>query len=307
MIASLFKTSSFFSYLLSIAILAAVVFIKGETRQNFFGFETEQSIALLLLSCCMLAVDWAVKKHYWAKQANFHLLLFPLFVFALPISSWHNWMLMFLFFFWIAFSYLVAINQSGGTITKVFNAFFFFFMGCLFFPQGVILLPLLWLIILIKGVLSLQSFFVSTLPIVALLLLEVVIVYFFPNRAIFPAVDFSTIVFSRPWEPLFRSNLWRIILVVLFLVALFKHYFDMGTKSASYGTGMIAMFVTTAAGILFGLAFQSQSYFAWIFFLMPLTALATHVFEEIKRTWLRELFFLGIIALLLIGKQGLLG
>ncbi len=139
-------------------------------------------------------------------------------------------------------------------------------MGCLFFPQGVILLPLLWLIILIKGVLSLQSFFVSTLPIVALLLLEVVIVYFFPNRAIFPAVDFSTIVFSRPWEPLFRLNLWRIILVVLFLVALFKHYFDMGTKSASYGTGMIAMFVTTAAGVLFGLAFQSQSYFAWIFF-----------------------------------------
>ncbi len=40
---------------------------------------------------------------------------------------------------------------------------------------------------------------------------------------------------------------------------------------------------------------------------MPLTALATHVFEEIKRTWLRELFLLGIIALLLIGKQGLLG
>lgn len=304
MITSFFKKSGVFSYLLALALLALAVYSQKELGGSLVRVEAEETIAFMLLSMCMLAVDWTVKQRYWADQANYHLLLFPLFIFAFPVSLWNNWMLIFLFFFWTAFTYLVAIDQSGGTIAKVFNAFFFFFIGTLFFPQGIVLLPLLWLVMMVKGVLNLQHFLISGFPVGALILLEVLLRYYMPNSILISSVNFSEVVFSIPLEEHLRFNLWWIILLIIFLFAVLKHYIDMATKSASYGAGIIALFISSATGLLFALAFQSQSHFAWIFFLMASTALSTRVFEGIKRAWLRELFFLGIIALLLVGKFG---
>ena len=81
----------------------------------------------------MLAVDWSVKQRYWATQANYHLFYFP-FCFCTPSRNMGELAFGLFFFLWIAFNYIVAIDQSGGIITKVFNAFSFF-MGCYFFRK----------------------------------------------------------------------------------------------------------------------------------------------------------------------------
>lgn len=292
------------SYLLSLALLAVAVYSQGETQGTLVLITTKKTHALFLLSLCMLAVDWSVKQRYWATQANYHLFLFPFFVFALPVETWQNWLLVFFFFLWIAFNYIVAIDQSGGIISKVFNAFFFFFMGVLFFPQAIIVLPLLWILLLIKKAMNLQSFVLSLVPFVALYLIEVSIVYFLPNSVLIPSFDFSKMVLSFPLKEGLRSNLWWGTMLLLTLFAVLKHYIDMGTKSASYGSGMISLFIMTVMAILFGVFFQSQSSFAWTLFLMTLMALSTRLFEGIKRLWLREGFFYVIITLLLLGKYG---
>ena len=292
------------SYLLSLALLAVAVYSQGETQGTLVLITTKKTHALFLLSLCMLAVDWSVKQRYWATQANYHLFLFPFFVFSLPVETWQNWLLVFFFFLWIAFNYIVAIDQSGGIISKVFNAFFFFFMGVLFFPQAIIVLPLLWILLLIKKAMNLQSFVLSLVPFVALYLIEVSIVYFLPNSVLIPSFDFSKMVLSFPLKEGLRSNLWWGTMLLLTLFAVLKHYIDMGTKSASYGSGMISLFIMTVMAILFGVFFQSQSSFAWTLFLMTLMALSTRLFEGIKRLWLREGFFYVIITLLLLGKYG---
>lgn len=305
MISSFFKKSGVLSYLLSLALLAVVVYSQGETQGTLVLITAQKNFALFLLSICMLAVDWSVKQRYWATQANYHLFLFPIFIFAFPIETWGNWLLIYFFFLWIAFNYIVAIDQSGGIITKVFNAFFFFFIGVLFFPQGIIVLPLLWILLMIKRALNFQSFFLSLVPIVALYLIEVSIVYFSPSSVLIPAVDFSNLVLSLPLKEGFRFNLWWGTMLMLSLFAVLKHYIDMGTRSASYGSGMIGLFIMTVIALFFGVFFQSQSSFAWTLFLMTLTALSTRLFEEIKRVWLREGLFFVIMALLFMGKYGL--
>lgn len=305
MISSFFKKSGVLSYLLSLALLAVVVYSQGETQGTLVLITAQKNFALFLLSICMLAVDWSVKQRYWATQANYHLFLFPVFIFAFPIETWGNWLLIYFFFLWIAFNYIVAIDQSGGIITKVFNAFFFFFIGVLFFPQGIIVLPLLWILLMIKRAFNFQSFFLSLVPIVALYLIEVSIVYFSPSSVLIPAVDFSNLVLSLPLKEGFRFNLWWGTMLMLSLFAVLKHYIDMGTRSASYGSGMIGLFIMTVIALFFGVFFQSQSSFAWTLFLMTLTALSTRLFEEIKRVWLREGFFFVIMALLFMGKYGL--
>lgn len=293
------------SYLLSLALLAVVVYSQGETQGTLVLITAQKNFALFLLSICMLAVDWSVKQRYWATQANYHLFLFPVFIFAFPIETWGNWLLIYFFFLWIAFNYIVAIDQSGGIITKVFNAFFFFFIGVLFFPQGIIVLPLLWILLMIKRAFNFQSFFLSLVPIVALYLIEVSIVYFSPSSVLIPAVDFSNLVLSLPLKEGIRFNMWWGTMLMLSLFAVLKHYIDMGTRSASYGSGMIGLFIMTVIALFFGVFFQSQSSFAWTLFLMTLTALSTRLFEEIKRVWLREGLFFVIMALLFMGKYGL--
>lgn len=293
------------SYLLSLALLAVVVYSQGETQGTLVLITAQKNFALFLLSICMLAVDWSVKQRYWATQANYHLFLFPVFIFAFPIETWGNWLLIYFFFLWIAFNYIVAIDQSGGIITKVFNAFFFFFIGVLFFPQGIIVLPLLWILLMIKRAFNFQSFFLSLVPIVALYLIEVSIVYFSPSSVLIPAVDFSNLVLSLPLKEGIRFNMWWGTMLMLSLFAVLKHYIDMGTRSASYGSGMIGLFIMTVIALFFGVFFQSQTSFAWTLFLMTLTALSTRLFEEIKRVWLREGFFFVIMALLFMGKYGL--
>jgi hypothetical protein len=303
-ISSIFKKSGVLSYLLSFALLAVVVYSQGETQGTLILITAKKNQALFLLSLCMLEVDWSVKQRYWATQANYHLFLFPFFILAFPLETWRNWLLVFFFFLWIAFNYIVAIDQSGGIIKKVFNAFFFFFIGVLFFPQGIIVLPLLWILLLIKKALNLQTFFLSLVPIVALCLIEVSVVYFLPNNVLIPPFDFSKVVISLPLKEGVRLNLWWGTMLMLTFFAVLKHYIDMGTRSASYGGGMICLFIMTVMAILFGIFFQSQSSFAWTLFLMTLTALLTRLFEGINRLWLREGFFYIIIALLLLGKYG---
>ena len=292
------------SYLLSLALLAVAVYSHGETQGKLVLITAKKTHVLFLLSLCLLAVDWSVKQHYWAIQANYHLFFFPFFILVFPVETWGNWLLVFFFFLWIAFNYIVAIDQSGGIITKVFNAFFFFFIGVLFFPQGILLLPLLWLLLLIKKSLTQQSLILSLVPIIALYLIEVSFVYFLPNSVLIPPFDFSKMALSLPLKEGFYSNLWWGIMLILSLFAVLKHYIDMGTRSASYGGGMICLFIMTVMAILFGVFFQSQSSFAWTLFLMTLTALSTRLFEGINRLWLREGFFYLIVALLLLGKYG---
>ena len=304
MISSIFKKSGVLSYLLSFALLAVVVYSQGETQGTLILITAKKNHALFLLSLCMLEVDWSVKQRYWATQANYHLFLFPFFILAFPLETWRNWLLVFFFFLWIAFNYIVAIDQSGGIITKVFNAFFFFFIGVLFFPQGILLLPLLWLLLLIKKSLTQQSLFLSLVPIITLYLIEVSVVYFLPNNVLIPPFDFSKVVIYLPLKEGVRLNLWWGTMLMLTFFAVLKHYIDMGTRSASYGGGMICLFIMTVMAILFGIFFQSQSSFAWTLFLMTLTALLTRLFEGINRLWLREGFFYIIIALLLLGKYG---
>ena len=181
---------------------------------------------------------------------------------------------------------------------------FSFFYGGVIFSASNHRSPLLWILLLIKKAMNLQSFVLSLVPFVALYLIEVSIVYFLPNSVLIPSFDFSKMVLSFPLKEGLRSNLWWGTMLLLTLFAVLKHYIDMGTKSASYGSGMISLFIMTVLAILFGVFFQSQSSFAWTLFLMTLMALSTRLFEGIKRLWLREGFFYVIITLLLLGKYG---
>ena len=121
MISSFFKRSSVMSYLISIALLAVAVYSQGDTEGKLVLITVQKSVALFLLSVCMLAVDWTVKQRYWATEANYHLFLFPVFIFAFSVEIWGNWLLLYLIIFLVLGSYCGTLPARS--------------VFCLFFPR----------------------------------------------------------------------------------------------------------------------------------------------------------------------------
>ena len=305
MILSFFNKSSVFSYLLALGLLGLAVYSHDFSRTQTDPFDAERKVALALLSGCMLSIDWVVKQRYWATKANYHLVFFALFVFALPLQQWYNWATLCFFFYWVGLNFLVGIDQSGGQIKKTFNAAFFIFLGGLFYPPGLLFFPLVWIILSFQGGLDLRTFVISLLPLAALFLLEVTFTFFFPQSRLLTGISFTQVAFELPWNSPLRTNIWWLFLLLLLFFSALRHYIDMSAKSAAYGVGIYALLATAIAGFVFVLFFQVQNQMAWLLPIMVVTTLSTRLLEEIKRAWVRELLFLLFFVLLLFGKYGL--
>ena len=278
MILTLFNKSSIVSYLLALVLLGLAVYSHALDAGVRYPFDGERNLALVLLSCCMLAVDWSVKQRYWATKANYHLVFFSLFVYALPLAQWNNWTLIFFFFYWIGLNYLIGIDQSGGQIKKTFNASFFIFLGSFFYPPGFIFISAFVGHSVLSGRIAFKdigNFFTSVTFLLAVRSYCDLLV---SRKPFNERILFSTVNFELPWETPFRRNLWWILLLVVLLLSLFRHYIDMSAKSAAYGLGIYALLATALAGLTFVLFFQAQNKMSCLL-IMVVTALSTRLFE----------------------------
>ena len=305
MISFFFNKSKVSSYLFGALIVIAAVYyhLRENISQNYFV--NEKNTAAFLLILCLLSIDWAVKKHYWANKASYHLLVFSLGVFALPIELFNSWMVVYAFFFWIAFIQLLNISRQGKEVKSTFNAGFFLCFGSLFLPVGIFMFPFIWVVLLIHRLLNVRLFLVSLLPFASIYLLGVMINAMFPNTSFFQEINFSASDFAWEGFSSFRQNIWWIILLGLFFISMIKHYFSLGAKNANYGAGIISLSLLAFLSFLFALLLQQVSVVAWVLFLMVVAASSTRFLEEIKRPWLREAIFLIFVLLLLVGKEGL--
>lgn len=305
MISFFFNKSKVSSYLFSALIVTGAVYyhLRENTAQNYFI--NEKNAAAFLLILCLLSIDWAVKKYDWANKASHHLLVFSLGVFALPIELFNSWMVVYAFFFWLAFIQLLTISSQGKEVKSTFNAGFFLCFGSLFLPIGIVMFPFIWLVLLIHRLLNIRLFLISLFPIASIYLLGVMINAMFPDISFFQEINFSAFDYTREGFSSYRQNIWWIILLTVFFISMIKHYGSLGAKNARYGAGIISLFLLALLSFVFALLLQQVSVTAWVLFLMVVAALSTRFLEEIKQPWLKEAILIVFILLLLVGKEGL--
>lgn len=305
MISFFYKKANVFSYLSSLVVLLFIINDQSNLFVTSTFFVAEKIMAYVLLALCMFAVDWIVKQQYWVTSANYHLLVFLLCIYALPNNQWDNWLLLFIFFFWIAYINIVDLFRSEEKIKSTFNASFFLCFASLFFNEGIIFFPFLWVAMIIQGTFNLQLWLVSLLPIGALNLLFIVLSQFLDGIRFFTPIDIDQYPFEWPWSLPFQTNLWWIGFLFLFLLSLIRHYVDVGSKGASYRSGVFSLFVLALLSVIFALLFHGKTSLGWVLFSMTLAALSGRFFEEMKTKWVRELFLILLILLVLVSKKEL--
>ena len=151
MITLIFKKATALSYILSLIILYFVINDHSQHWSSSPLALIEKITVFFLFVLCLLAVDWIVKQQYWASEGNFHLFIFVLGVFSLPELPAENWITLYIFFLWIAFIHLLNACQRENNVKGIFNAGFFIALGSFFFPEGIFVFPIIWIVLLINS------------------------------------------------------------------------------------------------------------------------------------------------------------
>lgn len=305
MISFFYKKANVFSYLTSLVLLLFIINDQSNLLVTSTVFVAEKITAYVLLALCMFAVDWMAKQQYWVTSANYHLFVFLLSIYALPDNQWDNWLLLFIFFFWIAYINIVDLSLSEEKIKSTFNASFFMCLAALYFNEGIVLFPFLWIAMIIQGTFNLQLWLVSLLPIGALKLLFIVLSQFMDGIRFLTPIHFDQYPFEWPWSLPFLTNLWWTGFLFLFFCSMFRHYVDVGSKGASYRIGIFSLFILALLSVIFALLFHGETSLGWVLFSMTLAALSGRFFEQIKKRWARELFLILLTLLVLVSKKGL--
>lgn len=305
MITAIHKKATALSYIVSLIILYFVINQHSQAWSPSPVALGQKLAIFFLFALCLFAIDWIVKQQYWASQGNYHLFVFVMGIFSLPKLPVENWITLYFFLLWVAYIHLLNACQSDNDVKGLFNAGFLLFLASFFFPEGIVLFPIVWVILLIHEAISTQTLTITLLPLFALLLLEVFLVELLPGFYLFPGLEASNIRLTSPWKQSIIDNFWWGSMLILFFLAIIRQNIDINSKGASYRAGMLSLIALGLTGILVALFFAHLSPLAWLLFIMVLAAISSRFFEEIKRVWISELLFLVYIAGILLSKTRL--
>jgi hypothetical protein len=302
MISLLFKRASILSYLIAFVLLGLTVYAEGillNSNQQFVG---EQIISFLFLSLLMLAIDWTIKRQYWAAQANYHLYVFVLLSFVLPKSGWDNWRLIYFFLFWLAITNIFSSIQSISKEKYLFNAGFFMGLAAMLYPEGIVFYPFIWVLLFLQEQFNAKAIVLTALPLFSLYLLEVILHFFLDGMTLFSFPDFSKLTLSFEFKQTILANLWWPFVLIIFIISSILHFIDTRSKSSSYVFGINSLFALGLMGLLIGFVTRNTSSYAWILFIMTTSTLSTRMLEMIKSTWIREGLLIALLAGVCLSK-----
>jgi len=296
MITTVFKKSNIISYVIGWILLVAAVVLQTRSisPENPSILNLKPTVFLFLLTLCMFLIDIIVKQQKWADKSSYHLFLFPLFVSSIPLQQAHNLSVAGFFFFFLGITFFLSEINTKNNHKQVFDASFLMCFSVLFFPELILFYPFLWIFMLFHGKFSFSVVFISLLPAVSIYLLDEVVRFFFPITQLIPTFDLSNLEFSSMLHPEFSSNLWWIILVLLFLISFVVQMLGLKANSANYRSGIFSVYLLGASSLIFALMLNKSLPNAWLFFCIILAAFSTRIFEKIKSLWLVDLILIGI-------------
>ena len=301
MFTRVFGKTSFWSYLIAFSVLIAAVFWHHEVveEQNINDVNTFRSIVIGILAVIsLLCVEWTVRRQMLFRKSSYHLLVFALFFWILPINRWDIWLWFASLFFWFSFLQIIQMDGNFNSKKAVFNAGFWLVFAVFFKVDFIYFSLTMFLILFFKGQLNYKNtvlFFLPAFCISIIWLMLLVLIPSFPSweTPLFTPLKFSFLETEKP-----ADSLSFIFVLLTAIVVVFKHLknvFHISNKSRNNIYNMILLLVSALVITLFG---GEGNVISWVSLLMIIAVLSTQYFEFFTKKWPVELFFvccMGII------------
>ena len=301
MFTRVFGKTSFWSYLIAFSVLIAAVFWHHEVikEQNPSGGNNfRSSIIGILAVISLLCVEWTVRSQMLFKKGSYHLLVFALFFWILPINRWDIWLWFASLFFWFSFLQITQTDGSPNTKKAVFNAGFWLVLAIFFRLDFFYFFLTLWLILYFKGQLNYKNILLTLLPAFCIAVLWMMLLVLIPDFPSWEVALFAPTKFSFLWSNQYEDSIGFLLVFLTSIVVVFKYLkgaFHNSNKSRNNIYNMILFLISTLVIILFG---GEGNVISWVSFLMVIAVLSTQYLESFSKKWPIELFFvccMGII------------
>ncbi len=301
MFTRVFGRTSFWSYLIAFSVLFAAVFWHNATieEQNPNGGNFFRTIVVnILAGISLLCVEWTVRRQILFRKGSYHLLVFALFFWILPIDKWDVWLWLASLFFWFSFLQIIQVDGSAHSIKGVFNAGFWLVFAVLFKVDFLYFALTLLLALVFKGQLNYKNTLIFFLPAFCVAILWMMLLVLIPSFPSWETPDFATMNISFLWGEELEDNSGFFFVLFISMLVVFKYLKGLFINSYNRKNNIYSMilFLVSAMGItVFG---GDGNLISWVSVLMIIAVLSTQFFERFTQKWPVELFFvccLGII------------
>ena len=301
MLTRVFGETSFWSYLIAFSVLIAAVFWHHEVieeQNTSIGNNFRSFIIGILAVISLLCVEWTVRRQMLFKKGSYHLLVFALFFWILPINRYDIWLWFASLFFWFSFLQITQTDGSPNTKKAVFNAGFWLVLAIFFRLDFFYFFLTLWLMLYFKGQLNYKNILLTLLPAFCIAVLWMMLLVLIPDFPSWEVALFAPMKFSFLWSKQYADSIGFLLVSLTSIVVVFKYLkgaFHTSNKSRNNIYNMTLFLISTLVIILFG---GEGNVISWVSFLMVIAVLSTQYLESFSKKWPIELFFvccMGIV------------
>lgn len=294
MFTRIFGKTTFLGYFIAFTLLLLAVNSHNKTillNNSLEGSTLKLSVAGILSVISLIFVEWTVRRQLLFQTGSYHLLLFSLFFWILPINRWDLWLWIASLLLWLSFINIIKVDANTNSNNFIFNAGFWLVFSIFFKVDFFYFYLTIWGVLYFKGQLNFKNIFITLLPVFCISVIWLSLFILIPK---FPSLQTANVIpsnFSFLWSELYSESLGLFFVIITITLVVLK-YFRMliysrnSQKVNFYST--ILILLSSIIIILFG---GSGNVISWVSFLMVTSILSTQYFESFKRKWLVELFF----------------
>lgn len=297
MITTIFSKSKPINFLIVFFISAIAVFFA------VFKFNKEPLTAyfflkiVLVFVCCylsILVVNFIVSKNYLSQKTNYEILIFSLFLLALPQIFLNETIVFSNFFVLLALRRIISIRTQKNTVKKLFDAGLLIGVATLFYFWAILFFVLIFVALLLYAEDKMKHWIIPFLGLATVIIiamgLSIVV-----NKDLFSLIPFSpeiSLDFSS-----YNSLQFIVVITMLVSFGIWSSIFflkdikkKMRTYRPSYKVVFFAFIIASLVVIFSAIKDGSEL----LFILAPLVIIITNYIETIEEKWFKEVF-IGVL------------
>ncbi len=296
MFTRIFGKTTLLSYLIAFVLLFLAVYSHHKAillNNPLEGSTFKLIISTVLSVISLLFVEWTVRRQSLFREGSYHLLLFSVFFWILPINRWDIWLWIASLLFWLSFINIIKFDNNKLSNNFVFNSGFWLVFSIFFKVDFFYFYLTIWGVLYLKGQLSFKNILITLLPVFCVSVIWLTLLTLIPN---FPSLKTANLIlnkFSFLWSERYSDSLGLFLVIITMILVVLKYFKILtysGNKQKNSFYNIILILFSSIIIILLG---GSGNVISWISFLMVTSILSTQFFESFNRKWLVELFFLA--------------
>ncbi|WP_034042322.1 DUF6427 family protein [Wocania ichthyoenteri] len=298
MITSIFNKSKpiNFTIVFFITLLAFIVFhVKHVEAPITVSFFFKNTLLFLVCYVSVLALSFIVEKNSLTQKNNFEIVLYSLFLLALPQAVSSPDIIFANFFVLLGYRRIISLRSQINVNKKLFDAAFWFGIAALFYFWAILFFVLIIITLLLYTDSSIRHWLIPFTGLLTVFLISISISIIWHDRffGIFSSLPEVSYNFSD-----YNLMQYVVIITMLFSFGMWASIFyikNIKQKKKAFRPSYYVVLFAVFIGFLIIVFAPNKNGSEFLFLFAPLAIIIANYIEIIEEKWFKELFLSVII------------